>query len=352
MKDRGRRRFSGVMLQHEKAAAFQGCLAQDADCSGTIARAHSVQNGRSLDSISRDGKVYMFLRNHDRPGYSFRPVGRNQATTFTGFCNHHDATVFREIDTADMAPPTKRQVVLHALRAVARECWAKLSVIKGHEQLLALNRSNITTEELASLMGVENPSQIDRTFFDHAMNITLAGTRSSAARMTSQFASYREQLRSDAFHLTETAVFEFVGAPRIGASALATPEFDFVDQKIAKLTLAGYQSDMVICVVPFRGRTVVMLAYHKRDRRVLGSLPAQLRQMSDAERGVALSRFLVINCENVAFAPDYIDALPDVVRAAIERAFHLSMHEVTRQGDTPAVNFFTAGSADGTGSAE
>ena len=60
------------------------------------------------------------------------------ATTFAGFCNYHDTTIFKEIDFGkynSFDPNNKRQMVLLPLRAVAREYWLKLNIDKDYSIL-------------------------------------------------------------------------------------------------------------------------------------------------------------------------------------------------------------------------
>ena len=78
------------------------CLETTAECSGPIVRAHAVQNAFVLDQLAEDGHVYMFL--HDLDGtIPLKRIGRNKATTFTGYCAHHDASLYREIDLRSAA---------------------------------------------------------------------------------------------------------------------------------------------------------------------------------------------------------------------------------------------------------
>jgi hypothetical protein len=53
-------------------------------------------------------------------------MGRAKATTFTGFCTHHDKIVFQPIEDVDYIPDNQQQSALFAFRAMAKERHAKL----------------------------------------------------------------------------------------------------------------------------------------------------------------------------------------------------------------------------------
>jgi hypothetical protein len=70
-------------------------------CESSAIRAHSIQNSQTLDLLVRNNHVKTLTKRIDKekgPEISFGDVGRNQATTFEGFCSRHDAEIFAPID--------------------------------------------------------------------------------------------------------------------------------------------------------------------------------------------------------------------------------------------------------------
>ncbi len=103
------------------------CLAPGMVCKGTAIRSHSVQNSRVLDLLARDGHVKGVgkrIEGDAGPVIRFEDIGRNQATTFTGFCSKHDSEIFRSIETEPFRPSDPEHLFLVAYRAVARELHA------------------------------------------------------------------------------------------------------------------------------------------------------------------------------------------------------------------------------------
>jgi hypothetical protein len=271
--------------------------------------------------------------------HRFRLVGRNEATTFTGFCTTHDAELFADIDTGPSTPPDARRVVLHTMRATAMECWEKLNIVKVHGHLLSLCRRKHLTE-LTELLQLDI-REFEPILFEEVMGDTMPGYAASGDRLAWRFGSYRRQLETNKFHLTPFVVFSFNGAPRIGASISSSPTLDFRDRVIAYHTPTGHLADLAVTVTPWPDRVDVALAYHRKDSGVLAPILVQLKGMSDSERGLALSRFLIIHGENIAFAPAFIDSIGDQQRAEIELGFTDSLHGAIPYADAPAIDFLT-----------
>src|ERR1039458_8156854 len=71
---------------------LQRCLAPGMTCKSRAIQSHSVQNSRVMDLLARDGHVKALGKRIDKkmgPVIRFEDIGRNQATTFTGFCYDH-----------------------------------------------------------------------------------------------------------------------------------------------------------------------------------------------------------------------------------------------------------------------
>ena len=104
---------------------------EKASCSKDIIDAHSIQNSKSLDSISENGLVYRFeinLKKIFNKGKNelFMPdkIGKSNTSVFRGFCGYHDNKLFKEIDNNNI-DPTQEQSVLLSIRSIAWEIYAK-----------------------------------------------------------------------------------------------------------------------------------------------------------------------------------------------------------------------------------
>ncbi len=108
---------------------YKRCLAPGWKCEKETIRAHSVQNSGVFDLLSRNGHVVGIKQNlfiERPPEVEFSEIGRNRASTFTGFCGTHDTEIFRPIDTNVIDPSNPEHLFLVAYRSAAREMHANL----------------------------------------------------------------------------------------------------------------------------------------------------------------------------------------------------------------------------------
>ena len=100
------------------------CYEPQEKCQRTAIRAHSIPSSTVLSRLASGGHVvmpHMKLKFPPPAEISFRPVGRNNATTFTGLCDQHDNAIFRPIDESLPTIDDPEHLFLLAYRAVLRE---------------------------------------------------------------------------------------------------------------------------------------------------------------------------------------------------------------------------------------
>jgi hypothetical protein len=117
------------------------CLHPNAplECGEKIIKAHTVQKSAGIKAISEDGHVLSvkdgILRQKKKD--SIRPftparVGLHRASTFQGFCDKHDAELFRPVEVCTWLP-SKENAFLLSFRAVAYEAYSKLAEQRSNE---------------------------------------------------------------------------------------------------------------------------------------------------------------------------------------------------------------------------
>jgi hypothetical protein len=81
-------------------ARFDRCLEPQMSCQKKAIRAHSIQNAKTLDLLEKSGHLIAIRARFSEnvPQIDFEYVGRNEASTFTGFCSEHDRDIFAPID--------------------------------------------------------------------------------------------------------------------------------------------------------------------------------------------------------------------------------------------------------------
>ncbi len=124
----------------KKTFAFnrkQVCLHPEApkECSEKVIRAHTIQRGSSLKRIAEDGHVFGFaydLKALDlnKGNIGIKRVGINQASTFSGFCGHHDNLTFAPVENEPFTA-TDEQCFLLGYRAMCRELYQKQTALES-----------------------------------------------------------------------------------------------------------------------------------------------------------------------------------------------------------------------------
>jgi hypothetical protein len=113
---------------NRQRARYECCLWPGGKCTNRAIRAHSIQNAATLDALCVDGHVIMpDLRTttiDEPPSTTFKSVGRNEASTFTGLCALHDQELFRPIEVGSFRLTRPEHKFLLAYRAVLKEAHA------------------------------------------------------------------------------------------------------------------------------------------------------------------------------------------------------------------------------------
>jgi hypothetical protein len=133
-------KFTELFVQSQKAE-YSRCLHPSLNCGDPAIRAHSIQNSRVLDLVQTDNQVIMPRYNlvNGEPKLAFKPVGRNQASTFTGLCSEHDISLFKAIDTEDFDDDNRLHRNQLAYRSVMHELHTELEVaMKFHAMHVAV----------------------------------------------------------------------------------------------------------------------------------------------------------------------------------------------------------------------
>jgi len=221
-----------------KKHAAQECLESNSDCRGKVINAHTIQNQYALEHIEEDGHVYMMSDDFNR--VSLKKIGRNKATTFTGYCSYHDNEVFKSIDFCrgkDLDNVTDQQLALLTLRAVAREYWAKLNVLKLYEIMAGYVR-NSDLNGISTLLNVDiDDARIILRNSDDYILPYYTGVRQSSPHLKKHFNSLRTQIGKNKFHLSRFLVLRFPEPSNVLVSSFVSLEFDTFGNRIVDITL-------------------------------------------------------------------------------------------------------------------
>lgn len=185
-------------------------------CSKRIVKAHSVSKSSALKSIAENGHVLTMFntgRNKNRYNKNIEPesVGINRASTFSGFCSHHDKQLFSPIEDKEFSS-NSHHCFLVAYRALSRELFVKESSDKVFELTKELDKGKpiqeqVMIQKMASHYGLNNSLTIsDLKYLKSKLDCML---------VTKQY--------DEMSHF----VIELESAPMLMGSAVVGSEIDF-----------------------------------------------------------------------------------------------------------------------------
>lgn len=280
---------------------FEKCLEPTLSCAEAAISAHSVQNATSLGIIADDNHVYemrMRIKN-GAPQCAFEKVGRNQASTFPGFCGHHDTEIFKPIDTKPLSLQDEEQLFLIAYRSVTREL---------HTVMEAAMRLQMTLQRqiAAGVVPKDEPSA--------AMMEATAHMMKAWGVWKHRLEFYDRPLVRRRYVDVGHSIFMVEGRKPV----LASSSFFSVDDRPWGKRFAG----VTLNVIPTSTtEAAVIVSYPKEQSGQARRYVAQIFLKSGEERLCALSHMLVDRAENFFVSPTHVQGWSAEKRKLIEEAF-------------------------------
>jgi len=271
---------------------FKECISKNHQCSERIIKAHSIQNNRILNKLSKNGLVLYFnFGNTNRP-VEFEEMGRKKASTFSGFCSFHDQTIFDPIDNYSYTRGNKEQEFLYAFRSFARGYATKRTAVNLLDRMNKL----FPSEEYESLP----PARIRAYGIRRTMN--------DFERCRKIFYN---SLLSKSYYRIETDVIVFDSEYSFAVSAAFYLLGDSNGKlKNDPLDPNKYIAPFFLTIFPDCGKTFVLMSYFKKDKDIYSFLKSQVVNNTIEQQQVIISNIVVINSENIVFSPDRFNSLP------------------------------------------
>lgn len=288
---------------------FGKCLEPLMQCDQPAIRAHSIQNSQTIALLEEENHVIGWQPRFSKAGpeIELRQIGRNDASTFAGFCNKHDTDLFRPLDTRPLSIKDMEQLFLLAYRGITCELHA---IMLGVVQVQSLNIQRVErgadTRDASSLVGQKAVQQ---------MLLSWATWRYRNSY-------YDEPLLSASFTGIEHEVIEMDNQPPcLAASSFFT---------LKDVSLADNLVGAAINVLPVSNdRTVAIFSYPSQDR---GTVRAALDRILSAQgqyQKYELSKLILSRISNVLISPRHFKNWGESKANKITEAFVKMLH--TRQ---------------------
>lgn len=270
-------------------------------CQSKAIRAHSIQNARVFDLVSADNHVSMLKARFtkDGPSIIFDEIGRNEASTFPGFCSDHDAAIFRRLDAEPLALADDEQLFLLAYRSVSRELHA-------------------TMEAAAKIQGAYQ-DRVERGLDDGDVP-TPAGMEALSKMMVS-YETYRYRaenfdsaLQNQNFTGIEHDVIELQDQPPVvAASCLFSLDEIQIGDDVARAVLNVMPIDQT--------HTIAIFSYTSRDAALARAALDRIFRAEGVHQMYELSKLMIERMENFVLSPTHLRGWSASKRDAVKAAF-------------------------------
>jgi hypothetical protein len=269
-----------------------------------------------MQLIQDKNKVMMMRVRTDKTGprVKLELAGRNQASTFTGFCSQHDAEIFRPIDTEEFDPQSQVHLFLIAYRSVCREFHAVMEGAVRMQSLLvkAVEDGRVSAHETSPVM--------------------LTATEG----MMRSYAFYRYKATNfDIPYLREAfdAVAHDVVILEDQEPTIAASTFNSLEPIIHPDGFTG----IIINVIPLPGcRMAIVFSYAATDASKARASLERILTTTAEDQKYELSKHLLAVTENFALSPRFVASWTEERRQAVTAAFEKTINAASPDvGDHP-----------------
>ena len=271
------------------------CMHPNADdnCAGKIVASHTIQENPFLRRISEDGHVSTFRLTPQAlmsRGLSPVKVGTNTASTFPGFCRHHDCDAFTEIEIEDIKP-TLRQSYLLSFRAA---CW---EVRNKFQEALRIEQ----TSEIAT--------QLEKDTILRHHGLILRTIARSIAELSVLLLPGAQLPHIDSTVLRACAIWLDASCP-FAASSIISPSYDFRGKRVQDFgDMSKPVHPLLVTILPFPDRTLCCLCWHENADRLWSEWTRTLLSWRAGLAGDAIARLIFAEMGNSYFRTSWWNTL-------------------------------------------
>lgn len=310
----------------KKTAAFNRkpmCLHPNApgECSDKIVRAHTIQRGSSLSRIAENGHVLGFStdarvleQNDGRVGV--RRIGINQASTFMGFCSHHDNATFSPVEDRPFIA-NDEQCFLLGYRAMCRELYQKITVLDAMDYMRTLDRGRPVEEQVRLQSILDGKEQ---------------GYTAGRNDLLDRKSDFDKILLAKSFSDMSNYVIFTKDTPDILATFGVTVDFDFQGNRLQNLSNADQGLDaLYVSIIATTTGGAIVLVWRDSQTDACTQFVQSLAAMTDQDVPDAIVRLVFEYCENTFFRPSWWNALDKALQSTLLNRITTSANVLVRR---------------------
>lgn len=252
-------------------------------CQDKAIHSHSLQNNRVISELAVKNHVLMpmlqnnalFLEKDKRFNKELKLVGKNEATTFDGFCPVHDNKIFLPIEKNTLNL-TEMGKFLYAYRNV---CFHLRSL---EELLKRLINSPYENEKsfLITYYFVQALLKIKEVYLD-------------------KYIISKGQLKCP----IDSLCWHFKNKANFAANAIMFPVYGFNGELYMKTNAYENGYPLIVTSFPNNNETIVLVSWLKHDKDKLKGYIKKLKSLSRSEKELYITNFILGTSSDIIFSP-------------------------------------------------
>lgn len=294
--------FEKYKTKIKKESHIKLCIAKDIGCcSGKIIHSHTFQKNGIIQKISENGYVVMPVPKDGKTKNFGCFYGIKKATTFTGFCSHHDKAIFQPIEDKDFTK-SKLQLFLFTYRCFAYHYHSKLKSFKSTQNMFKLK-----------------PSLIQEDWF----MLSLKEWEASIQDFERDYHFFNEALNDNNYNCLINLVWEFNEKIKFAFSAFEAPIRDFQGNIIQDyLTIPNQAKHIYYTVFPGEYKSYCIISVFKQDINVFKSYLSRLDSLSEKIKKNYINSIAIDLTENLIINPGLWNNLSQIEKDIIASRFY------------------------------
>lgn len=257
------------------------------ECSGGIIKAHSISKSSSLKEIASNGHVLTTFKctmSLEGGALKINPkkIGIQKASTFTGFCAHHDKKLFQPIEDKHFIA-SERNCFLIAYRAVSREIFVKKRAAGTFDLLKDLDKGKELEQQLLMQSAHKETTEVN--------DLTLSDLKHIKSKLD-------VMLNAKDQGVLGHVVFTLSEPPKVMTSAVVAPKFDFQGGEVQSISKSPniIPSYVIINSFSSNGAGYICLSWIEEHSTVASKFVDSLKKTSCI--GASLLAFIFTSIEN------------------------------------------------------
>lgn len=281
-------------------------------CSGQIIKAHSISKSANLKGLAVGGHVYGFsaeLSELKRSNGRLRPkaIGIARASTFLGFCSHHDSAIFSCVENEEFAARSDQMLAL-SFRSVCREFYGKQAIEFVPDMISEMDRGK----------GI-----LEQTFIQEVAGANRAGVDSSKNDFAEAHRVLGNALEVNATEEVECLIMEYDSDLPFAFSSTWTPLQDILGNWIQDGTNHTILLETVSAFsAKSASKTYLCLTWLSRNPSVGRQVADSICSLPIEKITSAFVQFIFLRSDNIFFRKDWHQALSTSARNKISELIH------------------------------